>query len=77
MPPRLQRQNGLYVKGRKPKWYNCCFPNFTSGIKNVRILTFYNIFSIRELLFVDYHRIHDVSKFQVLLIRKITEDRAF
>ena len=64
------------MKVRKPNWYKCRFPNFTSGSKNVRILTFYNIFLICKLLFVGYHRIHDLSKFQVLLI-KITEDRAF
>ena len=64
------------MKGRKPDSYKCHFPNFTSGSKNVRILTLYNIFPICKLLFVDYHKIHDVSKFQVLLM-KITEDIAF
>ena len=44
--------------------------------KNVRILRFYNIFQICEFLFVDYHKMYDVSKFQILLM-KIMKNRAF
>ena len=69
--------NLIYIYYVKLKYIEREFfdPNFTSGRKNVRILTFHNIFKICELLFVDY-KIYDVSKFQVLLM-KITEERAF
>ena len=61
------------MKGVNSKRYKRHFPNFTSGRKNVRILTFYNIFFKFVNCYSKINMMYDVSKFQVLPM-KITEE---
>ena len=62
------------MKGRKPEWCNCRFQNFTSGCKNVRILTFYKNFSICKLEIIDtlLHRFYIISLIFSMFLCAIT-----